>query len=85
MKKETIRERARLIEHMHKVIECMNDERAYYAWIWTVPDGADFDDFEYIAEDSDEYKHVQELFCSLVNRYGGAGFFVDYAEHVPSK
>ena len=85
MKKETIKERARLIESMHNIIESMNDERAYESWIWTVPDGADWDDFESIAEDNEEYKHVQELFCGLVKRYGGAGFFVDYAEFVPGK
>ena len=63
-----------LLKCMNEVVAYLDDDRAYESWIWTVPDGADDDDYESIAEDSDEMDHVCRSFRQIVGHYGKDGW-----------
>lgn len=55
-----------LLKEMHNIILNMNDERYYYQWIELgVPDEPMEYDFEGIAEDSDRWLEILELFGKL--------------------
>lgn len=62
-------------ENMHEVIRCINDENCYYWWIYTVPDNAGKDDFQFIAEDDDEYEAVCNLYNKLFKKYIVSGLY----------
>lgn len=62
-------ERAKLLEHMHEIVSSLNDEGAYEWWICTVPDGADEDDFDYIADDVELCSEICELFGKIIHEY----------------
>ena len=40
---------------MHETMLCMNNEMAYYHWIYEMPDCPCEDDFEWFAEDEERY------------------------------
>lgn len=63
---EERKENARL---MHEVMMAMNDEDAYFDWIYTMPDEPDEDDFEWFAGDDEEYKELVDAFNRIYNRY----------------
>ena len=48
--------RISLLEQMNEVMKSMNNEDAYLSWIYTVPDEATRQDFEYIAQDDELYQ-----------------------------
>jgi hypothetical protein len=59
------RERVDIIKSMHRLVRAMNDEEAYMAWVYCIPDGADDAELEDIA------LHDEEIFrdaCNLFNR-----------------
>lgn len=63
------------LENMHEVMMSMNDEECYFEWIYTVPDGADKDDFDYIASDLELYKDVCKLYDALYQEYHDGGLY----------
>ena len=54
------------LKAMHNMILNIDDEGYYMTWIYTVPDCPSEYDFEDIASDEEEYKHVEELFKKLI-------------------
>lgn len=76
MTEQTYRDRARIVKCMNYIVVSMNNEAAYYgAWIYTVPDCADDEDFEEIARDEELYGEVCNLFRELMGLYGADGFY----------
>ena len=58
-------ERVDVLKAMHRLVLAMNDEEAYMAWVYCIPDGADDTELEDIA------LHDEEIFrdaCNLFNR-----------------
>lgn len=60
---------------MHSVMMSMNNEDAYYSWIYVVPDEPSEEDFNYIASDADEYKDCEDTFNSLFKKYAKDGLY----------
>ena len=58
----------RKLKAMHEIMLNINDEDYYITWIYTVPDCPSEYDFEDIASDEEEYKHVEELFKKLITK-----------------
>ncbi len=59
------RDRIEILKSMHRLVLAMNDEEAYMAWVYCIPDGADD------AELEDITLHDEEIFrdaCNLFNR-----------------
>ena len=58
-------ERVDILKAMHRLVRAMNDEEAYMAWVYCIPDDADDAELEDIA------LHDEEIFraaCNLFNR-----------------
>lgn len=58
-------ERVETLKAMHRLVQAMNDEDAYMAWVYCIPDGADDAELASIA------LHDEEIFrdaCNLFNR-----------------
>lgn len=75
MTKADMANNAELMKAMNIVVGYLNDERAYESWILTVPDGADDDDFDGIAEDPELVDHICMRFRQVVGAYGEDGWF----------
>lgn len=60
---------------MHNVMMSMNNENAYYSWIYVCPDEPSEDDFIYIASNEDEYKDCEDTFYSLFKKYAKDGLY----------
>ena len=72
MTKEIEKEKFELVKSMNTIVKALNNEEAYYgSWIYLVPDEADDEDFQEIAED-------EELFSSVVRCFKGN--MLDYVE-----
>lgn len=59
------RDRIEILKSIHRLVLAMNDEEAYMAWVYCIPDGADDAELEDIA------LHDEEIFrdaCNLFNR-----------------
>lgn len=59
------RDRIEILKSMYRLVLAMNDEEAYMAWVYCIPDGADDAELEDIA------LHDEEIFrdaCNLFNR-----------------
>ena len=59
------RDRIEILKSMQRLVLAMNDEEAYMAWVYCIPDGADDAELEDIA------LHDEEIFrdaCNLFNR-----------------
>lgn len=71
-------EKFEALRSMNNIIKSMNDESAYSAWIWIVPDGADDDELQEIAEEDEEtFKDACNLFAKLIKRYVKYGLYID--------
>lgn len=65
-RQELITTRKRLVEEMHAYIIEMGDEDVWMDWIMLgVPDEPSEEDFEYIAENDDEWEDLCRLFGKL--------------------
>lgn len=64
---------ADVVEAMHTIMLWTNDERAYDAWIYTMPDEPTREDFEGIAEDKEARAEVFRVFRALLDEYGDGG------------
>lgn len=60
--------RIQKLKAMHEMVLNISDEDYYMTWIYTVPDCPSEYDFEDIASNEEEYKHVEELFKRLIVR-----------------
>ena len=71
-------EKFETLRSMNTIIKSMNDESAYNAWIYVIPDGADDDELMEIAEeDEDSFKDAYDLFANLVRKYMKYGLYID--------
>lgn len=71
-------EKFETLRSMNTIIKNMNDESAYDAWIYIIPDGADDDELMEIAkEDEESFEDACKLFAKLVNKYMKYGLYVD--------
>ena len=66
-----------VIELAHKVMLSLNNEEAYMAWIYTVPDCPTEDDFEYIAKDKELMNDACSAFDRIYKRYRKDGLYTD--------
>lgn len=68
-----IKKKARMsqLKAMHEVMINANDESIYMSWISCgVPDCPQDDDYEFIAEDDENYNEAVELFIKLIQKKG---------------
>lgn len=63
------------IKTMHSIMISMNNENAYSAWIYTVPDEPSEWDFEDIANDEEFFEECRETFDRLYKRYQKDGLY----------
>lgn len=71
-------EKFEALRSMNTIIKNMNDESAYDAWIYIIPDGADDDELMEIAEEDEEsFKDACKLFTKLVKKYMKYGLYID--------
>lgn len=71
-------EKFEALRSMNNIIKSMNDESAYNAWIWIVPDEADDDELQEIAEEDEEtFEDACKLFAKLVKKYMKCGLYID--------
>ena len=57
------------LKEMHEVMINSNNENIYMTWISCgVPDCPMEDDYEFIAEDDDNYNEVVDLFVELIQK-----------------
>lgn len=71
-------EKFETLRSMNTIVKNMNDESAYDAWIYIIPDGADDDELQEIVEEDDEtFKDACNLFAELIKRYVKYGLYID--------
>ena len=71
-------EKFETLRSMNTIVKNMNDESAYDAWIYIIPDGADDDELQEIAEEDEEsFEDACKLFTKLVKRYMKYGLYID--------
>jgi hypothetical protein len=74
-KNNVIGRRIAVLREMDEVIRYMNDEEAMEPWLMCgVPDEASVEDYEFIAENHEEFIDVVKLFARLVSRYAEEDF-----------
>ena len=61
---------------MHETILSMNNENAYFSWIYRMPDEPTIEDFNDFAEDEEEYMELYLYFNKLFKRYIKDGLFL---------
>jgi hypothetical protein len=76
VEKDIMESRIKTVKAMHSVMVDMNNEDAYMAWIWEMPDCPMEEDFEWFAEDIDRYEELYNYFMKLVDRYKKDGLFM---------
>lgn len=76
MMKNYNNERVDFVRSMNDIISHLNDETAYMKWIAVVPDEAEQDDFEAIADNEELFDGVVYLFKDLMERYMGNGIYI---------
>lgn len=70
----TFDDRLRAVHLMHEVMLSMNNENAYMAWIWVMPDEPTEYDFADFAEES-EFEELEDTFDRIYNRFINDGLF----------
>lgn len=70
-------DKTKLIQSMHNIMLCMNNEDAYSEWVRTMPDCADDEDIKYIAEDSELYIETVQEFIRIFKGYADDGLYVE--------
>lgn len=71
-------EKFEALRSMNNIIKNMNDESAYNAWIYIIPDGADDDELMEISEEDEEtFEDACKLFAKLVKKYMKYGMYID--------
>lgn len=67
--------RYEFVELMHETMLSMNNEDAYFEWIYTMPDEPTDDDFMWFVENDDEYTELRDVFDELYNKYRKDGLY----------
>lgn len=67
--------RLKNVKLMHDTMIDMNNESAYMAWIYEMPDEPQEDDFEWFAEDEERYMELYDYFTKLLKRYAKDGLY----------
>lgn len=62
--------RIRILKLMHEMMQESNDENLYLRWICFMPDCPNENDFEFIAEEDDEFNAATDLFRKLIAERG---------------
>lgn len=71
-------EKFEALRSMNTIIKSMNDESAYNAWIYIIPDGADDDELmEIVEEDEETFEDACNLFARLIVKYMKYGMYID--------
>ena len=71
-------EKFETLRSMNNIIVNMNDESAYNAWIYIIPDGADDDELMEIAEEDEEtFEDACQLFARLIVKYMKYDMYID--------
>lgn len=78
----TFDERLRAVHLMHETMLSMNNENAYMAWIWVMPDEPSEYDFADFADES-EYAELADTFDRIYNRYIDDGLYKPSDEVLP--
>lgn len=74
-KRDVINSRIAVLKAMDNAIRNMNDEESFDPWLMCgVPDGSDDDDYESIAENTEEYVETVKLFAKIVKLYAKEDF-----------
>ncbi len=76
-KSALLKGRIEIVKAMNTIVTCMNDEDAYFRWIYIVPDQATEDDFEFIAEDEEEFESTVRAFGIICKEYLDSGLYID--------
>lgn len=63
------------VELMHETMLSMNNEDAYMAWIWVMPDSPTRDDFKDFADSKKDFAELQETFSRIYARYKDDGLY----------
>lgn len=63
------------VKLMHETMMSMNNENAYMAWIYEMPDCPNEGDFEWFAEDEERYAELYDYFMKLFKRYAKDGLY----------
>ena len=74
-KNGVIQRRLVVLKEMDNAVRGMNDEYAMDSWLMVgVPDEASEEDYEFIAENHEEYTDVVKLFARIVSKYAKEDF-----------
>ena len=76
-KSETLKARIEVVKAMSTIVTCINNLNAYMKWIYIVPDRATEDDFEFIAEDEEEFESAVRAFGIIAKEYLDSGLYID--------
>ena len=72
----------KLLHAMQTIVELMNAEEAYFAWIpYWIPDGAVEDDFIECAQSEEQMEEQCIVFRNIIRKYGKSGFYTG-GQHV---
>ena len=83
---KNVQERFEALKSMNTIIKSMNDESAYNAWIYIIPDGADDDELQEIAEEDDEtFDDAVHAFIEIMNKRLKYGLYIDNTLYVDGK
>lgn len=64
-----------LVKAMHSIVQAMNNEDAYFNWIYLMPDEPTEEDFMGFATNEDDFNDLTRSFFRLCKIYGKDGFY----------
>ena len=74
-KQHIMERRITVLKAMDEAVRGMNDEYAMDSWLMVgVPDEASEEDYEFIAENHEEYMDIAKLFARIVTKYAKEDF-----------
>lgn len=72
-----MKRRFEIVKAMHSIICAMNNEEAYFRWIYIVPDEADEEDLRDIAASDELFADAVSAFKRIFTAYKDDGLFID--------
>lgn len=70
--------RIELLRAMNTVaLTCNNEDCIDNFWLYAMPDHADDDDFDFIADDDEKFNHVCEAFSKMIEMLHREGMYVE--------
>lgn len=80
---KVVQEKFELLKAMHTIIRMMNDEGAYFEWIYTIPDEADDEELMDIAEnDNETFAEAVTEFYRIIRKYREGGIYCNFSDKV---